>query len=87
MLYWFSRAQNTTGEGIATILIETLKEVGIDIEKMRGQGYDGCGSMAGKINASTYKKYVPKNSIQTLCSTCIQNSGNQKLYKYNQADN
>lgn len=41
---------DVTGKGIATSIIESLKSAGIDITKMRGQGFDGAASMSGKFN-------------------------------------
>ena len=48
----FEELCETTGEGIAKKLLESLSSYGLDLEKLRGQGYDGCdcASMKGHIN-------------------------------------
>ena len=39
-----------TGKGIAMATIESLESVGVDITKMRGQGYNGAALMGGYFN-------------------------------------
>ena len=46
----FVQANETTGAALAQTFIEALETIGIDIQKMRGQGYDGASNMAGKHN-------------------------------------
>ena len=43
----FVKAENTTGETLAELFINTLEEYGIDIANMRAQGYDGAANMSG----------------------------------------
>jgi hypothetical protein len=44
----FVEAHSTTGEALAEAFLNTLEEYGIDVNKIRGQGYDGAANMAGK---------------------------------------
>jgi hypothetical protein len=44
----FVMATSTTGEHLAELLIETLQSAGVNIAKMRAQGYDA--NMSGKYN-------------------------------------
>lgn len=46
----FVMATSTTGEHLAELLIETLQSAGVNIAKMRAQGYDGAANMSGKYN-------------------------------------
>ena len=39
-----------TGKPLAKRIIGKLKYCGLDLEKWRGQGYDGAGNMAGHVN-------------------------------------
>ena len=41
---------DVTGKGLATTIIDNLRFFGIDINKMRGQGYDGAESMSAMYN-------------------------------------
>ena len=36
-----------TREGLSSVLLEAIKELSLDIQDCRGQGYDGAGSVAG----------------------------------------
>ena len=42
----FSKLERITGEAIAKSIIKSLEEVGLLLDKIRGQGYDGASNMA-----------------------------------------
>ncbi|XP_062576880.1 52 kDa repressor of the inhibitor of the protein kinase-like [Saccostrea cucullata] len=44
----FVEADSTTGEALAETFLNTLEEYGINVNNIRGQGYDGAANMAGK---------------------------------------
>ena len=44
------RAENRTGEGLARLIIEGLRHLGLDSNFLVGQAYDGCSSMARRFN-------------------------------------
>lgn len=49
-----------TGHAISSTILKKMKELGVNCENMRGQGYDGDGSIAGvRKGASSiiFKKY------------------------------
>ena len=46
----FAPIYDVTGKGIATTIVDQSRSFGVDISKMRGQGYDGAASMSGKFN-------------------------------------
>lgn len=46
----FVPLENVTGKGISMAIMKKLKDVGIDLNKMRGQGYDGAAAMSGNFN-------------------------------------
>lgn len=37
-----------TGENLANVIIQKLKELGLSLEFLRGQGYNGGANMSGK---------------------------------------
>ncbi|XP_033754852.1 zinc finger MYM-type protein 1-like [Pecten maximus] len=43
----YREASSTTGQALAETFLEALDEYGINIDQMRGQGYDGAANMAG----------------------------------------
>lgn len=45
----FVEARGLSGEFLADLIEENLKKLGLKIENMRGQGYDGSSNMAGKF--------------------------------------
>jgi len=72
----FIPVQDVTGVGLACTLLETLKTIGfiINLEKMRGQGYDGEATMSGAFNdvQAVFLKKYPK----ALYTHCISHSLN-----------
>jgi len=46
----FVSMTDTTGKGLADIIIQTLHSFGIQTKYLRGQGYDGCESISGRFN-------------------------------------
>ncbi|KAL4090246.1 hypothetical protein QTP88_025132 [Uroleucon formosanum] len=42
----FVPVHDVTGLGLATVLLNTLKELGLDLDKLRRHGYDGAASMS-----------------------------------------
>nr|XP_047137463.1 52 kDa repressor of the inhibitor of the protein kinase-like [Hydra vulgaris] len=61
-LCFFECKTGTSGLSIATNILETLKEFGLDIRKCRGQSYDGAASMSGEYKgvSSVIKNVNPK---------------------------
>lgn len=43
---------DTTGKGLATLILESLHNFGIETKYMRGQGYDGAAAMSGEFNGA-----------------------------------
>ena len=46
----FEEICSTTGESIASALLQCLKDHGIQVEKLRGLAFDGCSAMKGENN-------------------------------------
>ncbi|XP_065651244.1 zinc finger MYM-type protein 1-like [Hydra vulgaris] len=65
------RMQNrTSGLNIATNILETLKEFGLDIQRCRGQSYDGAASMAGEYKGvSSLIKNVNSKALFVHCAS------------------
>ena len=57
----FVHAQDLTGKGLAKLLLRTVEDLGLDMAKCRGLGFDGASAMMGKFNgcaAVLMKKYI-----------------------------
>lgn len=60
--------EGMTGANIADAILKFISSIGLDIQNCRGQGYDGAGAMAGKINGcSTRILKVNDKAIYTHC--------------------
>lgn len=46
----FVDINGTTGKEISQTLLETVKNLGLDLNMLRGQGYDGAANMSGRHN-------------------------------------
>ncbi|XP_050548290.1 zinc finger MYM-type protein 1-like, partial [Daktulosphaira vitifoliae] len=65
----FVPVYDVSGKSLANYIITELKELNIEVENLRGQGYDGTASMSGKFNgvAALIKKEQPK-ALYVHCS-------------------
>ena len=43
----FAECESTTGEALADAFLGNLRVTNVDVNKMRGQGYDGAANMSG----------------------------------------
>ncbi|KAL4091320.1 hypothetical protein QTP88_026023 [Uroleucon formosanum] len=70
----FVPVYDLSGEGLANTIKETLKKIGFDLNKMRGQGYDGAASMGGRFRGvqAIIKNMYPK----ALYTHCVSHSLN-----------
>jgi hypothetical protein len=65
----FIPVNDVTGEGIATAIVNKLRSLKIDIKKLRGQGYDGAASMAGKLKGvQTHVREIVPSALYVHCS-------------------
>ena len=57
----FVAVTSTTGESIAEVILSTLEKWGLDVNLLRGQGYDGASNMSGKFRGvqAIVKSRVP----------------------------
>eukprot|EP00112_Aurelia_sp_Birch-Aquarium-sp1_P023908 Seg732.10 transcript_id=Seg732.10/GoldUCD/mRNA.D3Y31 product="52 kDa repressor of the inhibitor of the protein kinase" protein_id=Seg732.10/GoldUCD/D3Y31 len=67
-------SEGLSGEAIAKTIKQALDDFGLDIEKCRGQGYDGAGSMAGKCSgaAVNIQREYPK-ALYVHCRSHVLN--------------
>nr|XP_043615798.1 zinc finger MYM-type protein 1-like [Erigeron canadensis] len=56
----FLNVNDTTGKGLFDITLEELKSLGLDIDDMRGQGYDNGANMKGK-HQGVQKRFLDIN--------------------------
>ena len=83
----FATCMATTGEALTESFIQNLNNMGIPIEKMRGQGYDGAANMSGKYNGvqARIKELVP-GAEYTHCKAhnlnlCIMHACEESLVR------
>lgn len=63
----FINVSNKTGEGLAKEILNKLQKDGLDLNDIRGQGYDNGANMAGVYNGvqvhitrkNLFAKYIP----------------------------
>ena len=54
----------TTDEAISNEILHGVRELALDMENYRGQGYDGSGNMAGKhIGAAKRIRLIPERKF------------------------
>lgn len=63
----------TSGQALATLIMEKLKTWGLDLQRLRGQGYDGAGNMAGHLSgcAAIISQSYPKAMYVHCSSHCL----------------
>lgn len=63
-----------TGEAIASSILTALQSVGLDCSYLRGQGYDGSGSMAGRVRGASHRiTQQHPLAVQTHCFSHVLN--------------
>ncbi|CAG2209777.1 unnamed protein product [Mytilus edulis] len=69
----FVMTTSTKGEHLAELLIETLQGAGVNIAKMRAQGYDGAANMSGKYNGvqARISSIIPEATYVHCKSHCL----------------
>ena len=55
----------TSGQALASLLLDRIRQYGLDPGQVLGQGYDGAGNMSGKFRG---------------CSACISQSFPKAVY-------
>jgi hypothetical protein len=53
----FLDVNDTTEQGLFDVLVNELKRLGLDINDVRGQGYDNGSNMKGKHQKSTKESF------------------------------
>lgn len=64
----FAECDATTGESLSDAFLKNLRLAGVDVDKMRGQGYDGASNMSGKFRGvqARIRQSLPK-AVYTHC--------------------
>lgn len=70
----FIKVDDLTGRGLASTIIAALKENGLDLTCMIGQGYDGAAAMSGHFNGvqAVVREEYPK-CLYVHCSAHVLN--------------
>ncbi|XP_039271809.2 52 kDa repressor of the inhibitor of the protein kinase-like [Styela clava] len=69
----FVEAKSLTGEYLANLLLKTLAEWGLELNQLRGQGYDGAANMSGSFRGvqAWIKEQYPKALFTHCRSHCL----------------
>ncbi|XP_060574771.1 zinc finger MYM-type protein 1-like [Ruditapes philippinarum] len=64
----YANCSATTGEALANAFLQNLETAGVNLQKMRGQGYDGAANMAGQYRGvqACIRQIFPK-ALYTHC--------------------
>ena len=79
--------EGLSGKAVSAKILETVKELGLDMNNCRGQGYDGAGNMAGKCTGAAtliQKKYSQALYVHCkshLLNLCVASSCNLQLVR------
>ena len=67
-------SEGLSGEAISKTILAAVKDLGLDIELCRGQGYDEAGNMAGKCSGAGVRiqRAYPK-AMYVHCGSHILN--------------
>ena len=58
-----------SGKNLASTILNNLSDIGIDVSKMRGQGYDGATAMSGRLNgAQAYIREIIPTALYVHCA-------------------
>ena len=58
-----------SGESLSRAILTNLQRFGIDISKMRGQGYDGAAAMSGRLHGvQAYVRKVVPTAVYVHCA-------------------
>ncbi|GBN28143.1 repressor of the inhibitor of the protein kinase [Araneus ventricosus] len=65
----FAPVYDVNGEGLANTVLETLSILGLELKKMRSQGYNGAATMRGQFGGvqASIKEKLPL----ALCTHCL----------------
>lgn len=73
----FVQVESTTGQNLADVILTTLTTCGINLNYLRGQGYDGAAAMSGKFKGAQAR--VTEKYPTALYVHCVSHSLNLAL--------
>lgn len=64
----FAQCESTSGESLSEAFLTQLRNSGVNLEKLRGQGYDGASNMSGKFRGVQARiREVQPQALYTHC--------------------
>ena len=64
----FVKLERVRASDITTAIINTLEGLGLSLNELRGQGYDGAATMSGEVRcAKANKRQTAKGCLHSLC--------------------
>lgn len=73
----FVPVHDVTGKGLATSIKNELQSLGLDLNYMRGQGYDGAAAMSGTFNG--VQAIILEEYPSEMYTHCVSHSLNLVL--------
>ena len=73
----FVPVHDVTGKGLATTIKKELQSLGLDLNYMRGQGYDGAAAMSGAFNG--VQAIILEEYPMAIYTHCVSHSLNLVL--------
>ena len=81
-------ATSTTSKALANAFLENLQALGVNIQKMRGQGYDGASNMSGKQKGVQARiQAIVARAVYTHCKAHFLNLSIMHAYDSMHAKN
>lgn len=73
----FVACEDITGETLANNIMQKLQDWGLDINDLRGQGYDGASNMSGKFRGVQAR--LKEVNLRALCKSLPQSVHSQSM--------
>ena len=75
----FVRTSDLTGAGLSDLILSSLRSFGVDVDYLRGQGYDGAAAMSGAFNG--VRAHISRLHPLALYTHCTAHSLNLVVSK------
>jgi hypothetical protein len=77
-LLFYNVSSDLSAKGIATCIVNNLHEIGLSVDMIRGQGYDGASTMSGKWNGVQAEiKKLSRAAPYVHCNSHVLNLATQ----------
>jgi len=84
-LGFFAQSNGTTGEALTAMILDVLLRLGLPLDNLRGQTYDGASSMSGKYNGT--QALIAMQQPLAIYVHCLMHAGNLVAQEAMEASN